>query len=32
MDMNGMMKDSNEKVSSMKMTGNPDIDLEPIRK
>ena len=27
MDMNGMMKDNNDKMSSMPMTGNPDIDF-----
>ena len=27
MDMKGMMKDSNEKMSSMKMTGNADVDF-----
>lgn len=27
MDMRGMMKDNNEKMSSMKMTGNADVDF-----
>jgi uncharacterized protein (DUF305 family) len=27
MDMKGMMKDNNDKMSSMKMTGNPDVDF-----
>ncbi len=27
MDMKGMMKDNNEKMSSMKMTGNTDVDF-----
>ena len=27
MDMKGMMKDNNDKMSSMKMTGKPDIDF-----
>ena len=27
MDMKGMMKDNNEKMSSMKMTGNADVDF-----
>lgn len=26
-DMQGMMKDSNEKMSSMQMTGKPDVDF-----
>ena len=27
MDMKGMMKDNNDKMSSMKMTGNADVDF-----
>ena len=27
MDMKGMMKDNNDKMSSMKMTGNTDVDF-----
>ena len=27
MDMKAMMKDNNEKMSSMNMTGNPDVDF-----
>ena len=27
MDMKGMMKDNNDKMSSMKMTGNVDVDF-----
>lgn len=27
MDMKGMMKDNNDKMSSMKMTGKPDVDF-----
>lgn len=27
MDMKGMMKDMSEKMSSMKMSGNPDVDF-----
>lgn len=27
MDMNGMMKDHNDKMASMKMTGNADVDF-----